>query len=171
MSIPELYEYSSHVRRRFANKLAETPWEEVTRNREASFYNMRNILIHMIDCEDWIVNSFVLNEPQEYKEENPEDFQNIGRVMDYLNRVESRTREYLKAAEKDPEDFNRRTNFVLSSGKSFDLSVEECLFQAFTEQLYHMGELIALFWQGDIEPPPMMWFKNNPRQKALSNIP
>jgi len=171
MSIPELYEYSSHVRRRFANKLTEEPWEEITKNREASFYSMRNILIHMIDCEDWIVNSFVLNTPQEYKEENPDDFGNMKQVLDYLDRVESKTREYLKAGEKNKVDFNRRANFALSSGESFDLSVEECLFQSFTEQLYHMGELIALFWQDDIKPPPMMWFRNNPRQKTPRNTP
>jgi hypothetical protein len=26
-----------------------------------------------------------------------------------------------------------------------------------------MGELIALLWQEDIEPPKMQWFFNNPR--------
>lgn len=49
LSIPELYDYSSRVHRRFANKLSELPWDDVTKNREASFYSMRNILIHMID--------------------------------------------------------------------------------------------------------------------------
>jgi uncharacterized damage-inducible protein DinB len=171
MSIPELYEYSSHVRRRFADKLAEQPWEAVTKNREASFYSMKNILLHMIDNEDWIVNSFVLNSPTEYEEENPDDFQNMKQIFEYLDRVESKTREYLKTAEKNKDDFNRRASFVLSSGESIDLSVEECLFQSFTEQLYHMGELIALLWQDDIKPPPMMWFRNNPRQKMLRNIP
>jgi len=171
MSIPELYEYSSHVRRRFANKLAEQPWEEVTKNREASFYSMKNILLHMIDNEDWIVNSFVLNTPQEYKEENPDDFLNMKQILEYLDRVEAKTRKYLESAKKNPEDFNRRAEFVVSSGKSFDLSVEECLFQSFTEQLYHLGELIALLWQDDIEPPQMQWFRNNPRQGKLRITP
>ena len=53
-------------------------------------------------------------------------------------------------------------NFTVRSG-SFDLSAEECIIQSFTEQLYHMGELIALLWQEDIEPPKMQWFFNNPR--------
>ena len=48
-------------------------------------------------------------------------------------------------------------------GAVFNLSVEECLLQTFTEQLYHMGELIALLWQLNIEPPQMQWFYNNPR--------
>jgi len=53
-------------------------------------------------------------------------------------------------------------------GKTFNLSVEECLFQSFTEQLYHMGELIALPWQENIEPPRMQWFWNNPRDAGQS---
>jgi len=56
MSIQELYDYSSRVRRRFAVKLSELPWSEVIKNREASFYSMGNILLHIIDNEDWMVN-------------------------------------------------------------------------------------------------------------------
>jgi hypothetical protein len=29
-----------------------------------------------------------------------------------------------------------------------------------------MGELIALLWQEDIEPPRMQWFWNNPRTRT-----
>jgi uncharacterized damage-inducible protein DinB len=33
------------------------------------------------------------------------------------------------------------------------MTVEESLFQTFTEQLYHLGEMIALLWQDGVEPP------------------
>jgi uncharacterized damage-inducible protein DinB len=165
-SIPELYEFSSQVRRRFASKLAEMPWEDVIENREASFYSMRNILIHMIDNEDWIVNWAIYNRSKEYKREKQADqYQSMNEIMDHLDKVEGKTRTYLKRAAADGEsEFKRRVNFVLTtSGKNFDLSVEECLFQSFTEQLYHLGELIALMWQENVEPPQMQWFWNNPR--------
>ncbi|MGI0090651.1 MAG: DinB family protein [Nitrososphaerales archaeon] len=164
-STVELYDYSSKVRRRFASKLQELPWDKVIQNREASYYSMRNILIHIIDNEDWVANWVIQNRSLEYKpSKKPEEYNNMNQVIVHLDEVEARTRSYLK---KDPEDqeFKRRISFVLrSSGKSFDLSVEEALFQTFTEQLYHMGELIALLWQENIEPPQMQWFWNNPRQ-------
>jgi uncharacterized damage-inducible protein DinB len=167
MSIPELYNYSSRVRRRFAIKLSELPWSEVTKNREASFYSMRNILIHIIDNEDWIVNWVIHNKSQEYKrEKKADDYQTMDEVIEHLNKVEARTKEYLKSAAIKSSEFDRRINFVLSSGKVFDLSVEESLFQSFTEQIYHLGELIALLWQDDIEPPQMQWFWNNPRESS-----
>jgi uncharacterized damage-inducible protein DinB len=165
LAIPELYEYSSRVRRRFVVKLSELPWEKVTENREASFYSMRNILIHITDNEDWIVNWVVQNRGAEYKRsKEATEYSSMDEVVRHLDEVESKTKNYLGSiAGREDEEFKRRANFVVRSG-SFDLSVEEVLFQSFTEQIYHIGELIALLWQENIEPPPMQWFKNNPRQ-------
>jgi len=167
MNLPELYDYSSRVRRRFAVKLSELPWEDVTKNREASFYSMRNILLHMIDNEDWMVNWVIYNKSAEYKREKKSDeYQSMEEVLARINEVEAETKEYFKNVGSKMGEYERRVNFVTSSGKTFDLSVEECLFQSFTEQLYHLGELIALLWQENIEPPQMQWFWNNPRQPS-----
>lgn len=166
-NIPELYQFSSTVRRRFANKLSELPWEKITENKEASFYNMRNILLHMIDNEDRIVNWTIHNRAKDYKRiREPDEYTNMKQVIDHLDEVEGKTKEYFKDIRgREVEEFARRINFFLSSGPSFDLSIEEALFQSFTEQLYHLGELIALLWQDNIEPPAMQWFKNNPRSR------
>lgn len=122
-------------------------------------------MVHMIDNEDWIVNWGIRDRSSEYKRErNADDYSSMNMVMDHLNEVEAKTKEYLRKIQGiESEEFVRRVNFVLSSGKSFILSVEEVLFQSFTEQLYHLGELIALLWQENVEPPAMQWFNNNPR--------
>ncbi|MDG6899846.1 MAG: hypothetical protein JRM91_01745 [Nitrososphaerota archaeon] len=157
--ISELCRYSSSVRRRFLEKLESLSWDEVTKNREASFYSMRNILIHMIDNEDWIVNWVIHGKSREYKRKKAEEYTSIQMIKNHLEDVEGRTKAYLAGAGED--ELRRRVDLVLlSSGASFDLSVEEALFQSFTEQLYHMGELIALLWQEDIEPPKMQYFYN-----------
>ena len=159
--ITELYEYSSRVRRSFAEKLAQLPPEVVGKNREASFYTMKNILLHMIDNEDWIVNCVITGKAHSYERRKWETYPDMASVMNHLDEVEKVTRSYLKGLSQ--EDFAKRVDFVLSSGRTFDLCVEECLLQSFTEQLYHMGELIALLWQENVEPPRMQWFWNNPR--------
>lgn len=153
------------MRRRFAVKLSELPWEKVCENREASFYSMRNILIHMIDNEDWIVNWVIHDKGSEYKRVDVDKYADMAQVISYMDQVESRTKEYLASIRaNEDKELGRRQIFSLRSGKSFDLTVEEILFQSFTEQLYHIGELIALLWQENIEPPQMQWFHNNPRQ-------
>jgi len=164
----ELYQYSSTVRRRFLEKLETLPWESVTKNREASYYSMKDILLHIIDNEDMIVNWQVPGRGAEYKRRRDwGEYSDMQMIRDHLDEVEKKTRVYLERA--DEQELRRRVNFTVRSG-TFDLSVEECLLQSFTEQLYHMGELIALLWQDSIEPPRMQWFWNNPRARSAEGI-
>jgi len=162
LAIQELHSYSSRVRRRFVDKLAELPWEEVEKDRKGSFHSMKNILLHIIDNEDWIVNWVIPGKAADYRRRESAEYTDMRMVIDHLDEVEKRTRSFLKSIEED--ELKRRVKFTISSGETFDLSVEESLFQSFTEQLYHIGELIALLWQIDVEPPRMQWFWNSPRQ-------
>ena len=160
IAIKELHQYSSTVRRAFLEKLAGLPWEAVTKNREASFYSMKDIMLHMIDNEEMVVSAQILRVPDYKKAREWEEYSDIMMIREHLDDVEKKTKSYLEKA--DEKELGRRVNFTVRSG-SFDLSAEECLIQSFTEQLYHMGELIALLWQENIEPPRMQWFWNNPR--------
>jgi uncharacterized damage-inducible protein DinB len=163
-TIDDLYSYGSAVRRSFALRLAELPYSVVEKNREASFYTMKNILLHMIDNEDWIVGWVIRGNSQEYVRKKSAEYTAMEMVLRHLDEVEARTRKYLKTAQET--ELGRRVDFVLSSGQVFNLSVEDCLFQSFTEQLYHLGELIALLWQENVVPPRMQWFWNNPREQG-----
>ena len=167
-NVKELYQFSSTVRRRFLEKLESLPWESVTKNREASYYSMKDILLHMIDNEEMVVNWQVPGRGAEYKRGRDwREYTDMQMIRKHLDEVEERTRAYLDRV--DEQELRRRVNFTVPSG-TFDLSVEESLLQSFTEQLYHMGELIALLWQEDIEPPRMQWFWNNPRARAAESI-
>jgi uncharacterized damage-inducible protein DinB len=175
-STRELYQYSSTVRRAFFEKLASLPWEAVTKNREASYYSMKDIMLHMIDNEDMVVSGQILKvKPLTTAANKPltvvqgtrdwDEYRDMPMIREHLDEVERRTKAYLEKA--DENELARRVNFTVRTG-SFDLSIEECLMQSFTEQLYHMGELIALLWQEDIEPPKMQWFWNSPRNQTSS---
>jgi uncharacterized damage-inducible protein DinB len=160
-TIQELYQYTSTVRRRFLDKLEALPWDVLVKNREASFYSIRNIFLHMIDNEDWIVNWVISNRSAEYKKRKSDEYVDFAMLKGHALAVEAKTVAYLGGIGE--AELQRRIKFTLGSGESFDLSVEEALFQTLTEQLFHTGELIALLWQEDIEPPKMQWFHNNPR--------
>lgn len=166
-TVEELHQYCSTVRRAFLEKLTSLPWEAVTKNREASFYSMKDIMLHIIDNEDWILRHQILRDSG-YKPRDWKEYTDMAMIKEHLGEVEKRTDAYLERA--DEKELGRRVDFVVRSG-TFDLSVEECLFQSFTEQLYHMGELIALLWQENVEPPRMQWFWNNPRARNAGNSP
>lgn len=161
-SARELYSYSSAVRAKFLETLRGMPWEEVTRNREASFNSIRNVFVHMIEVEDWMVNWVIAEKTESYPWDKFDRYDTIGKLGEYLEQVETKTRRFLD--QSDQEQLSREVTLRLRSGDTFVLSAEECVLQAFTEQLYHMGELIALFWQQEIRPPRMQWFWNNPRR-------
>jgi len=163
-SISELHQYSSTVRGKFATKLSELPWSEVEKNREASFYSMKNILLHVIDNEDWMVNWVIRNKQQDYVRRKWEEYTSMKMVLDHLTEVEQKSKAYFSGLNES--ELNRKVNLTTQAGQVFNLTVEECLLQSFTEQLYHLGELIALFWQINVEPPKMQWFWNNPRLQS-----
>ena len=97
-TIPELYSYSSWVRRNFAEKLVELPVDVVVKNREASFYTMQNILVHMIDNEDWIVNWVIHGKSREYMRKKSEEYTDMTQVLQHLDEVENKTHAFLNAA-------------------------------------------------------------------------
>ncbi len=79
---------------------------------------MKDILLHMIDNEDWIVNWVIRNKSQEYKrEKKSEDYLDMAQILSQLNEVEGKTRRYL--AEANEIELKKRVNFVLRSGKVF----------------------------------------------------
>jgi uncharacterized damage-inducible protein DinB len=163
-TIEELHEYSTRVRRSYATTLAELPWSDVDKNREATFYSMKGILVHMIDNENWMVNGVIHNQSTEFVRKKSAEFTTMKMVLDFQQEVEEKSRQYF--AKLNDDELARHVKLVTSTGQTFDLTVEECLFQSFTEQLYHLGELIALLWQDNIEPPKMQWFWNNPRRDS-----
>ena len=165
-SVNELYEYSSKVRRRFLESLTAMPWEEVTRNREASFQSMKNVFLHMIEVEDWMMSWVIPGREEPYRWDKFDDYRTPADIAAFLDSVELNTRHYLENS--DEKELTKRLTLSLRSGDSFQLSAEECVLQSITEQLYHVGELIALFWQQEVRPPRMQWFWNNPRSISTS---
>ncbi len=168
LNITELYQYAHTVRSKFASKLSELPWEEVCKNREASFYSMKNILLHIIDNEDWMINWVIKEKQDQYIQKSWEDYTSMEQVLEHMREVERKTNEYFKTLNN--EELDRKVRLKVRGGE-FTLTVEECLLQSFTEQLYHIGELIALLWQINIEPPNMQWFWNNPRELRKAQPP
>lgn len=165
-SVTEMYEYASKVRRRFLESLSAMPWEEVTKNREASFQSMKNVFIHMIEVEDWMVSWVIHGREDPYRWDKFDDYRTPAEIAAFLDAVELNTKRYLVSS--DEKELTRQLKLSLRSGDSFQLSAEECVFQSITEQLYHVGELIALFWQQEVRPPRMQWFWNNPRGASSS---
>jgi len=155
MNSKVLVEYSQSVRNRYIEQLAALPWEEVTKNRGASFDSLRNILLHTIDAEDRLVNYVVAGRTRDWVSRTPEEFRDIDSIKRRASETESRTKAYL--AKLTPEELERKVDFSRPGMPPMIVRVEDILIHTALENVHHFGELIAMLWQMDVEPPHMGW--------------
>lgn len=153
VDVRELIRYNEDVRRRYLAALAKLPWDEFVRNREASWHSMRNIFIHTLQAvEYWL--DFLQGERRR-EGRRFEDYDNMDKVQAYMAHVEGRMREYLGTAGSD--NLGKMYTVTNDAGETIQVSAEDVLIHVFEEEVHHRGELIALMWQMDVEPPLMGW--------------
>jgi uncharacterized damage-inducible protein DinB len=155
MNSKDLVEYSQSVRSRYIEQLWTLPWEEVTKNRGASFESVRNILLHTIDAEDRLVNDVVTGRTRDWVSRSPEEFRGMDSIKKRASETESETKAYL--ARLTPEELERKVDFSRPGMPPMIVRVEDILIHAALENIHHFGELIAVLWQMDVEPPRMGW--------------
>jgi uncharacterized damage-inducible protein DinB len=153
VDIKGLLEYNKQVRQRYLQALTTIPWEELTRNREASFNSIRNIFIHTLKAIDhWLD---VLLKEQNYKANQYDEYKNLEEICEYKDHVEGRMQNYLDNSLSGAlfKKYVVRNDL----GKEEEVTAEDILIHLFEEEVHHRGELIALLWQMNIEPPLMGW--------------
>jgi uncharacterized damage-inducible protein DinB len=153
VDVRKLLEYNEDVRHRYFEALTRLSWEEFTENREASFHSIRNIFVHTLGAIDYWLD-FLRKENLHSKRKNDE-YETFEEVRAYMEHVERRTHEYLTSLHTD--DLKKTYASKDDYGKTSEVTAEDVLIHVFEEEVHHRGELIALLWQMNIEPPPMGW--------------
>jgi uncharacterized damage-inducible protein DinB len=69
--------------------------------------------------------------------------------------VESKTKNYV--AKTTPAELERKVQYQRLGKPPVPVRVEDILIHVAFENVHHYGELIALLWQIDVEPPHMGW--------------
>ncbi len=153
VDIKKLVEYNEEVRHRYLDALGKLPWDEFVRNREASWRSLRNIFIHTLGAIDhWL--DFLQNEKLRGRKEF-DDYKTIEDVRAYMEHVETRTQEYFNRL--PPQGLMKKYTVTNDANETIEVTAEDVLIHVFEEEVHHRGELIALLWQMDIEPPLMGW--------------
>jgi len=153
VDVRKLLEYNESVRHRYFETLSRLSWEEFTENREASFHSIRNIFVHTLSAIDYWLD-FLQSENLRPKKKYDE-YGTFEEVKDYMGHVEKRTHNYLDSL--NTEGLNKIYSGKDDEGKVSEVTAEDILIHVFEEEVHHRGELIALLWQMNIEPPAMGW--------------
>lgn len=135
MNVLSLLEYSEFLRHKYLETLGQIPWEEVVKDRGASFASLRDIYLHMVFVVDAYIN-YALQGMRNYPNVNYNEYDSIEKIAAYRDDVEARARINL----------DKMTPEVLAKN-------EIVLIDFFQEETHHRGELIALLWQMNVEPP------------------
>ena len=153
VEVKRLLEYNREIRHRYLDSLALLPWDELTKNREASWHSLRNIFIHSVGAIEYWLD--VLENTKKSKRRGFDEYSCIEDIRQHMEEVEDRLQEYLDGLSQSEleKKFSRKND----EGKDVEPTAEDILIHVFEEEVHHRGELIALLWQMGIEPPLMGW--------------
>jgi uncharacterized damage-inducible protein DinB len=150
----KLLEYSQELRHLYLDTFTQLGWDEMVKDRDASFNSLRNIYLHGVMVLDWIVNNLIQGNPS-FPRINYDDYTSIDAVRVYVDQVESKANENLR--KMTPEKLSRNIERKQRDGSTTTATVEDYLIHAFQEETHHRGEIIALLWQMGVSPPHMGW--------------
>jgi uncharacterized damage-inducible protein DinB len=153
VAIKELLEYNETIRHRYFESIAKLSWDEFTKERGASFSSIRNIFVHTLGAIDYWLD-FLQNEKHR-SEKKFDEYKNYEQVKTYMEHVEKRMGDYLHSSSS--KGLKKKYTVTGENHKITKITTEDVLIHVFEEEVHHRGELIALLWQMDIDPPEMGW--------------
>jgi len=157
----EWYEYNSQVRKRYFRVISKLPEAEQTKDRGASFPSILDIFTHVLDAYRWWFLFVYRDKARERKR-----LRGTGLKLEEIKREEHKIDSFVKKflqklTTKDltktivwHEEFKDK-----KATKKYELKVNmrDMLWQLVGEELQHRGELNALLWQIDVDPPITEW--------------
>jgi uncharacterized damage-inducible protein DinB len=147
-TIGDLYRYNSTVRRKYLRAIWKLAPRKRYRSRGASYPTIVDIYMHVLDAYRWW---FISVYPKgEHFEECP-----LGQRYT-KSEAERETKAVERRIQKTLRDVGPRglSKIVAWKGpRPFRTSVRDMLLHMVEEELQHRGEMNALPWQFDVDPP------------------
>lgn len=146
--IRDLYRYHFHKLRAYCRKIWGLPVRERYRDRKSTYPSLVDMYLHILDdYRFWFIQAYTGKTFQDFplgirltRKEAERATRGVERlVMDFLKKLK-------------PGDLNRK--FWIAVDRR-SISIRTMLMQMVEGDLEHKGELNALLWQMDIEPPPI----------------
>jgi uncharacterized damage-inducible protein DinB len=152
------FAYTADARRGYLETLAKLPSTELTRDRGASFPTLLDIFAHSQGALYFWMKSCATFPfpPQEGDSGGPPTVESLRKDETYIQTQIQRVMAELTEA-------NLSRTFVREKSQRQDhacaIPVREALWHLVEEELQHRGELNALLWQINVDPPVLSWIK------------
>ena len=156
-ALREVSAYNTFVRRRYLAFMGKLSKATLTKERGASHPSILDIFVHVLDDKkSWFYTY------QTGKQDLPET---KTRSMTGVRKLESEVDKYIHNFMRmlEPESINKPFRFKVSSGPEkgqlITWSLKGMLWHQVEEELQHRGEINALLWQENIDPPVTSWWR------------
>ncbi|MEM3671067.1 MAG: DinB family protein [Thermoprotei archaeon] len=150
--IRDWYRYNFDVRKKYLATFESLGWSGINFDSGASFPTLASIMHHVFEAYHWWFNSFLKNDPGETNTmAAPKSVADLARSSESL---EEMVFAYLNGLSE--EDLHRvvTRSFQVSGRKhTLSLPVKIVLWHMVEEELQHRGEMNAILWQKDVDPP------------------
>jgi uncharacterized damage-inducible protein DinB len=152
-----MYEYNSIVRKGYLATLVRLPPEERVKDRGASYPSIQAIFVHVLDDYRFWFTGVYQGKMREYRDLGSDAGLPLARIAEAEASVDLLAMGIL--AELTPADLDRKLTVPGAEDRpgGNQISVRDLLWHMVEEELQHRGELNALLWQMDLEPPLLEW--------------
>jgi len=137
------YVYNSHVRKKYLRAILGLPKEEILKDRRASYPSILDIFLHVLDGYRYFF--FVVKEGQ------PEEKYPQWRGNTAIDQLRQRERELDRRVMNSIDSLSEEDLHRKVMEGAFEL--RDLLNHMVEEELQHRGELNAIFWQMNMNPP------------------
>jgi uncharacterized damage-inducible protein DinB len=148
-TIRAMYEYNSRVRKKYLAAIWRLNPRERYRDRGASFPSLVDIFFHVLDAYRWWFRSVYAGEPDPAEYPIGVRYTRADAVREE-KAIDGYVRRTLRALR--PADLGKRATIRRKSGNK-TIPMRVLLLHMMEEELQHRGEMNALLWQLDIDPP------------------
>ncbi len=153
----DLCRYNQYIRPAYVDAVLALGWDEAAKDRGASHGSLKNILLHIWDVELWHLHYVAAGRAAEAPDWDYDTFDTREKFDEARWLVESGTQAILDGMTE--ADLARPITYERPGETPIDYTLGQVLVHVAGEELHHRGELIALLWQLDCEPPPMTYMR------------
>jgi uncharacterized damage-inducible protein DinB len=167
--LKEIYDYNHLVRQNYISYLQKNlKWDEMIANHNTAWLSLNDTLLHIIWAEDSWINYSINDLEDPNRPFNFSKYDSWEKIVDYNNNVISKVNSYFMSL--NDKDLEKTVYRINNDGIRRKSIARDVLLHVMTEELHHRGEIIAILWQKNIQPPDMGWLSVMRKTDPLWNM-
>lgn len=165
--LKEWYGYNSFVRKKYHEMIFEKiPEQERYKDRGASFLSIVDIFVHITDAyRIWFIYAYE-DKFSEYQRLRGQKNYSKAEVAAEEQKIDSYVHKFLNKLSQD--DLSRSFVVKYDEEQFQRVKIRDMLWHLVEEELQHRGEINALLWQLDIDPPITGWNPFDEEKETIS---